>query len=469
MKEIPAVCIDIHPPRLEVEGIGPIALPLLPAQAKQIITIAERTPYGRGTETPTDTDVRRTWQVGAKRVQISGQAWEQGLATTVAQAARLGVAGPLEAQLYKLLVSDTGSFFISHRDSEKAPGMFATLVVVLPSDYSGGELAVHHKGCEARLDLRREEPTEAAFAAFYADCRHEVLPVASGHRLALVYNLVRRGKGALPKPPDYGTEQQQRMAALMGGWTTQRTPAKRIYPLEHAYTQAELDFAALKGADAAVAGVVVEAAYPADCDLYLALVSVAESGWAENVGGGGWRGRYWDESDETFEIGEVTDSSETVEAWRHPDGSRPALGALPFFHGELSPPDAFGGLEPDELDFQEATGNEGASFDRLYQRAALVLWPRSHRIAALAQGGLQVTVPFLGELARQWQGSGSGRQVPLWQEAHQFATQIRPDWPDTAWDRRRASEGGRIGADAPARVRPRPARRGACTAVALCR
>lgn len=171
MKEIPAVCIDIHPPRLEVEGIGPIALPLLPAQAKQIITIAERAPYGRGTETPIDTDVRRTWQVGVERVQISGQAWEQGLATMVAQAAGLGVAGPVEAQLYKLLISDTGSFFISHRDSEKAPGMFATLVVVLPSDYSGGELAVRHKGCEARLDLRREEPAEAAFAAVYADWR----------------------------------------------------------------------------------------------------------------------------------------------------------------------------------------------------------------------------------------------------------------------------------------------------------
>jgi len=59
-------------------------------------------------------------------------------------------------------------------------------VVVLPSPYAGGELITRHKGREARLDLRRDGPSEIAFAAFYADCRHEMLPIASGYRLALV-------------------------------------------------------------------------------------------------------------------------------------------------------------------------------------------------------------------------------------------------------------------------------------------
>jgi len=94
----------------------------------------------------------------------------------------LGVSGPVAAELYKLLVYDQGSFFVSHRDTEKAPGMFATLVIVLPSISAGGELVVRHKGREARLDLRCNEPSEAAFAAFYADCVHEVLPVTEGCR-----------------------------------------------------------------------------------------------------------------------------------------------------------------------------------------------------------------------------------------------------------------------------------------------
>jgi hypothetical protein len=40
---------------------------------------------------------------------------------------------------------------------------------------------------EARLDLKCEEPFEAAFAAFYADCVHEGLPVTSGCRLTMVF------------------------------------------------------------------------------------------------------------------------------------------------------------------------------------------------------------------------------------------------------------------------------------------
>src|SRR5205807_8906866 len=55
---------DLLAPRLEVAGVGPLALPLLPVQAEQLIAMAERAPYGRGEDTLTDTKVRRTWQIG---------------------------------------------------------------------------------------------------------------------------------------------------------------------------------------------------------------------------------------------------------------------------------------------------------------------------------------------------------------------------------------------------------------------
>ncbi len=184
---------EIFVPGLEVEGVGPIALPLLPAQAEQLISVAERAPFGRGEQTVVDTDVRRTWQIDAARVRIHGQGWARSLAGIVQSAAvGLGVTDPVAAELYKLLVYDEGSFFVSHRDTEKADGMFATLIVVLPSNYTGGELLVRHQGREVRFDLRSPDPSQAAFAAFYADCLHEVLSVTSGCRLALIYILSRR-------------------------------------------------------------------------------------------------------------------------------------------------------------------------------------------------------------------------------------------------------------------------------------
>ena len=64
---------DIFAPRLEVAGVGPIALPLLPVQAQQLIAVAEQAPYGQGEATLIDTEVRRTWQIDPERVQIGGK------------------------------------------------------------------------------------------------------------------------------------------------------------------------------------------------------------------------------------------------------------------------------------------------------------------------------------------------------------------------------------------------------------
>jgi hypothetical protein len=442
--------LDIFAPRLDVAGVGPIALPLLPVQAQQLMAVAEPAPYGRGEATLVDTAVRRTWQIDPARVQIGGRHWEQTLADIVAQATvGLGVTGPVVADFYKLLVYDPGSFFVSHRDTEKAPGMFATLIIVLPAIYTGGALLIRHRDREARLELSCPEPSQVAFAAFYADCVHEVLPITSGYRLALIYNLRRQGRGQVPKPPNYDTE-QTRVTALLRQWSAGKdapeddSPDKLLYPLEHAYTPAELAFDALKGADAAVAAVLVAATSAADCDLHLALVSITESGSAEHLGYDGSRRRGWsdDEDEEDFEVGEVDERSETLSDWRRPDGSQPPLEDVPFLEDELCPPDALADLEPDEQSFHEATGNEGASFERTYRRAALVLWPRARRLAVLNQAGLAATLPYLGALIGRWTQSGEGPASLLWREAHELSGHMLRTWPRQAgWSPGRSEAG----------------------------
>ncbi|MGB7414552.1 MAG: 2OG-Fe(II) oxygenase [Thermosynechococcaceae cyanobacterium] len=433
---------EIFMPHLEVEGVGPIALPLLPAQAEQLVSVAEQAPYGRGEDTIIDPAVRRTWQINADQIQIEGKHWQKDLESIVSSVAKgLGVNNGVKAELYKLLVYDEGCFFVDHRDTEKVNRMFATLVIVLPSLYSGGELLVRHLEDEVRLDLCCLDLSEVSFAAFYADCVHEVLPITSGCRLTLVYNLLRRGKGQLPEPPNYEAEQAN-VAELLQQWILDKelpndtSPEKLIYPLEHAYTPAALAFDALKGADQAISSVLVPAAKQAECDIHLALVTIEESGDAEYTGyyGSRRRRKYWsdydddDEDPSNFEIGDVYDRSTTLTDWRRPDGKATTLGTSPFHDTELCPPDSFDGLEPDELYFQEAAGNEGASFERTYRRAALILWPKARRLAVFNQAGLSVTLPFLDEQIQQWLESGEESDSSLWQEAHELAGHMIRSW-----------------------------------------
>ena len=117
---------------------------------------------------------------------------------------------------------------------------------------------------------------------------------------------------------------------------------------------------------------LVNAAAAADCDLHLALVSIEESGIAEHTGY--YTPRRWsrdqeDDEDEEFEVAEVIDRGLILSEWRRPDGDEARFGAFPFDEDELCPSDAFEDLTPDEQHFHEATGNEGASFERTYRRA----------------------------------------------------------------------------------------------------
>ena len=98
-------------------------------------------------------------------------------------------------------------------------------------------------------------------------------------------------------------------------------------------------------------------------------------------------------------------------------------------NSEFSLADAFDDLEPDEIHFQEATGNEGASFERTYRRAALVLWPQDRTFAVLCQAGLAATLPYLEDMARRWTADGADPASPLHRDAHDLAGHMIAQWP----------------------------------------
>ncbi len=432
----------IFMPAIDVAGVGRIALPLLPAQAEALVAIAEAAPYGRGADTIVDSSVRKTWQIDPGKVQIGGRQWDRTLADLVADVASgLGVTEPVAADFYKLLIYDAGSFFVGHRDTEKVPGMFATLVIMLPSEHEGGDLIARHLGREVTFDQHPRDPSDIAYAAFYADCVHEVRPVASGYRATLVYSLRLVDSRLGPSAPDYRSE-QDRVAALLRRWAdAEDEPDKLILPLEHAYTPAELSFGSLKGADAGIASVLVKAAAEADCDLHLVLVSIEESGSAYATGGG-YRRRGWgrsndddDDDDDEFEVIDMDERALTLTEWRRPDGAAAGFNDFPFEEEELCPPDAFDDLTPDEQHFQEASGNEGASFERTYRRAGLVLWPHARRLAVLNQAGLGTTLPYLDDLTGRWEAGGASAESPLWREAGTLSEHMLLSWPQQTWRR----------------------------------
>ncbi|MDO5503974.1 MAG: 2OG-Fe(II) oxygenase, partial [Actinomycetia bacterium] len=137
---LPAEVLDLH-----VDGFGDIPLPVPAPVAKKLAAVTIPARFGQGEETLLDVSVRDTGEIAPERVQITGDRWASSLAGALEElGTRLGVRGPerLRAELHSMLVYGKGQFFAAHQDSEKHDDMVATLVVMLPSDHSGGELVL---------------------------------------------------------------------------------------------------------------------------------------------------------------------------------------------------------------------------------------------------------------------------------------------------------------------------------------
>ncbi|MBF8301410.1 MAG: hypothetical protein HW394_1780, partial [Acidobacteria bacterium] len=412
-------------PRLDIEGVGTVSFPIPATQARQIIRRAVLAPYGRGQDTIVDTRVRKVWQLAPNEVRLSGKHWADTLSTIVTRVSEgLGAhKNAVTAQLYKLLVYDKGGFFVSHRDTEKTAGMFATLVVVLPSAHRGGEVVIRHAGREAVVDLSTQEVSQLTYAAFYADCEHEVRPIHEGRRVCLVYNLIQRARGtrrrAALTAPDY-TREVAAAAKILSGWAQGGAPPpKLVYVLEHQYSPAGLSWAGLKNGDAARGKTLAHAARQAGCAVHLGVVHIQEEGIAELLYDphydpyydrrSRWRrgdGDGEDESDDEgegedsgqdFDIVEVSESIQYIDDWKAFDDRPVEFGRIPLGKAELLPEGALDNEKPDEARVMEATGNEGASFERAYHRAAIIVWPESRYADVLLQAGVGAALPYLRE------------------------------------------------------------------------
>ena len=101
-------------PGLDVDGVGPVALPLTDETSKLIASVGHQAPYGRGTDTIVDTTVRDTIQIDASNIRFMNPKWAPAIQKWVEEKiwTELGCApftSPPKCELYKLLLYKPGA------------------------------------------------------------------------------------------------------------------------------------------------------------------------------------------------------------------------------------------------------------------------------------------------------------------------------------------------------------------------
>ena len=372
--------------RIDVAGVGALSIPVSSAQARQLVAIARPARYGLGEHTLTDSRVRHTWEVPKSRVTINKQ-WRDETLTPMLAALRADLGLPegcrLKADLHAVLVYSPGQFFLPHQDSEKSDAMVATLSLMLPGSSKGGALLIEHAGSKVTY---RASDKLLTFAAFYADCRHEVRPVRSGYRVVLTYNLMLAGDltGAAASVAPGAIDELSR--CLEEHFNLE---SRLVYLLDHQYTPRGLHWSRMKGVDVVRVAALREAAGAADCEMVLALAEVRETWSCEEP----YRDRYWYDEDETddesdpagLEAGDLLDGSISLDTWVDESGQPAQPVASWVSDAEVCATTPSSTLTPYDSAYEGYMGNYGNTMDRWYRRGALVVWPRRLDFVVRAQ------------------------------------------------------------------------------------
>jgi hypothetical protein len=417
-------------PGVTIDGLGAVALPLKRGVAKKLIAHGQVAPYGKGAETLVDARVRRTFELDPMRFRLS-QGWSTAVAGTVKLAAgELGLpADRVEARLYKLLVYEKGGFFLPHRDSEKQDGMVASLIVVLANPFEGGALVVRHGTAKQTFAFEEAAHGKApCYAAFYADCEHEVTRVTHGVRICLVYNLVLKPEREKPAHAPQRAARADVLTESIRSWTAKQPAKPLVFALEHQYTQRGLSLELLKGADRRLAEMIVPAAKDADCLVHLAQVSRHLLQFADD--GSFERGYHWGYRPRgAIKIGETYEDDLQAAEWTNLQGVKQPWGPIALEPSAIISSIPIDQWKPTSEDFEGYTGNAGNTLDRWYHRSAIVLWQREQHFGVVASCGVTVSMPLFRSMVAKLAKTPKKRLDEARTDCIRFARAIITRWP----------------------------------------
>ena len=256
---------------------------------------------------------------------------------------------------------------VTHRpihSTEKADGMFASIVVVLPSTFTGGTAHLSHGSLSVVYDCSQDSSLKTTVLSWYTDVMHEIKPITSGYRLALMYNLVHTTSALRPSLGETDGV-VGRFKHILKSWKQAKdgVPTKLIYLLNHKYSQANLRGSALKGHDAQKLAILDLVGKQYGFHLGLANVCCTLSGYADDNGGGwgrhGCGRRGWGYDDDDVDSAEVEGREMTIENLVNLEG-RKLQEQLDFDkESEVIPNDLMEDVESGAHDGQEYEGYIG--------------------------------------------------------------------------------------------------------------
>ncbi|KAL4969935.1 2OG-Fe(II) oxygenase [Aspergillus stella-maris] len=183
-----------------------------PETLQKLVVDCDIASFGRGEKDVIDPEYRRAGKINADQFATNFHPADYGILENIGQVLLPNISNETDnelgfrkitAELYKLNVySSPSGHFKKHVDTPRAENQIGSLVVCLPSAFTGGKLSVEHHGQKIEFDWAEKSNNTIQWAAFYSDCEHEIETITGGDRVTLTYNLyvTEPVGGVIPSP-----------------------------------------------------------------------------------------------------------------------------------------------------------------------------------------------------------------------------------------------------------------------------
>lgn len=243
----------------------------------ELLRWAEPAKFGRGEETLYDPNIRNTWEIKADKITLPSTL-EEELIDKIYDNFAPNKWYTIELQLHNMLIYESGQFFKEHRDAEKAENMIGTVIVSLPVDHTGGNMIIKHHDENFLFDTQHATNYKEilSYVAFYGDCLHEILPVESGHRIILTFNMFLHNPTYSYKviKEDVNEEiEDSELKESIKRFLQETNVSPKYIVLEHFYSEINLANERLKGRDISLNKIINILSEELNYDVSLSLIN----------------------------------------------------------------------------------------------------------------------------------------------------------------------------------------------------
>ncbi|KAJ6552252.1 hypothetical protein DFH09DRAFT_1366359 [Mycena vulgaris] len=259
-------------PCLEIEGLGPIGLPLSERIANFLLSTCSLDSGSRA----------GVLEIPAEKIRFQNPDWDAWLQKHAGLVCTELAGQPVQPfyQLRNLVIESTGSESTSFGPTAGAIG---TLVVFVPSLYSGGQLECSHGVQSKTIDFAPESQLLTSVFAAYSAVKIAQRAITAGYRLSLIYDILENPDAgplsvpALPDPESAPLALQQAMSE----WKEDETGSEpefvayflqRRYPMKKTFNLQELG-----GSDAVLVAHLIRLAEELRFQLYVVQLELYQS------------------------------------------------------------------------------------------------------------------------------------------------------------------------------------------------